>query len=112
MSLPGKTSRNIIVDGIKYRWSESVTDRDDGNCQINLTIESQVATTKRIYATSVCRCDQSGDREKITLPTDVAEVIQDVVANGWDPLTTETDLHITGDFGSPHQFYNEDLHDG
>mgnify|MGYP001163886923 FL=1 len=112
MSLPKKTSRKITVDGIDYRWSESVTFTDDGNCQINLTIESQVATTKRIYATSVCRADQSGDREKITLPKDVADVIQDAVANGWDPLTTDKDLHIAGDFGSRHEFFNEDLCDG
>ena len=46
------------------------------------------------------------------MPKDVAEVIQDAVANGWDPLTTEKDLHITGDFGSPHEFFNEDLCDG
>ena len=112
MSLPNKKSRKITVDEIDYRWSESVTFTNDGNCQINLTIESQVATTKRIYATSACRMDQSGDREKITLPKDVADVIQDAVANGWDPLTTDKDLYVAGDFGSRNEFFNEDLCDG
>ena len=111
MALPRKPARKITVGGVDYRWSESVTNAADGNCQINLTIESQVGTTKRIYATTVCRCDQSGDREKITLPADVAEVILDVVANGWDPFRTDQDLRLKADFGSPHAFFNDDLCD-
>ena len=82
MGLPKKTSRPIRVDEVDYRWAESVTLLTEQTYQINLTIESQLGTTKRIYANCVCKMDWSGDREKLTLPKNVAAVIQHALDNG------------------------------
>lgn len=101
MALPKKNSRKITVGEVDYRWTESVTILDDGNCRVNLTIESMLATAKRIYATCVSRCDSPGDREKLTTPANVAAVIQHVVKNGWKPASataTATDDCRIADF--------------
>lgn len=113
MGLPKKTSRPIRVDGNDYRWTESVVLHDDGDYQINLTIESQVGTKKRIYANCRCQMDRFGDREKLTLPKNVAAVIQHVQEFGWDPVAASKDFRLTsfdtiaGDMH--HPFYHDDI---
>ena len=50
---------------------------------------------KRIYANCVCKMDWSGDREKLTLPKNVAAVIQHAIGNGWDPVSVSEDLRLS-----------------
>jgi hypothetical protein len=114
MGLPKKTSRPIRVDETDYRWAESVTPLDGNSCQINVTIESQVGTTKRIYANCVCKMDWSGDREKLTLPKNVAAVIQHALENGWDPVSATEDFRLSS-FDAiagkmDHPYYAPDSH--
>lgn len=89
-----------------------MTKAADDNCQILSTFESLHDTKKRIYATTVCRCDPLGHREWITLPTDIAEVILGGVTNGWAALAADKDLHIKGQPVSPDEYCNENLYDG
>ena len=91
MGLPKKTSRPITVDGTDFRWAESVASPYGERCQINVTVESQVGTKKRIYANCVCKTDWSGDREYITLTKDVATIIRHAIENGWDQLCRKGD---------------------
>jgi len=56
--------------------------------------------------------DRYGDREKLTLPKNVAAVIQYVQAHGWDPVSATSDFRLTG-FDTiagdmDHPFYSPD----
>jgi hypothetical protein len=93
MALP-KRSRKIAVGGIDYRWAESVT-IGEGGSWLNLTIESQAGSNKRIYARCPLEWDRSGNRDKIVMPKNVAAVIQYAVEDGWDPISATEDYHVT-----------------
>ncbi|MBN83412.1 MAG: hypothetical protein CMJ70_25035 [Planctomycetaceae bacterium] len=82
------------------------------NCQILANFESLPDTEKRIYATTVCRCDPSGHRAWITHAHGHRRG-----DSGWGDqrlrrACRSKDLHIKGQLVSPAEYCNENLYDG
>ena len=94
MSLPKKTSSKITVEGLDYRWTVSGQELSAGNYRHKLIVESLAGKRRRIYASSLCSIDLSGDFETVITPRTVAAVIKHALRTGWNPSKSDQHFQI------------------
>ncbi|MDE3721194.1 hypothetical protein PWG71_07315 [Nocardiopsis sp. N85] len=90
MTMPGKGTRGIVVDGVAYRWRHR--SRRTAGGPLTFAVERESAPGRLISVTlgdrgptaPCCPSCEIVDAEPIT-PAQVAEAVRAALADGWDP---------------------------
>ncbi|HBE70365.1 MAG TPA: hypothetical protein DDW52_19625 [Planctomycetaceae bacterium] len=104
--MPRRKSRKIVVGEFEYRWAcserwtpqaERSDPADDNALKLSVAVETATAPFNRLldhaeFPPTIMggNCWESG---VVVQPRHVAQLIEQVIADGWDPHTKSKELH-------------------